>query len=295
MVGKRKAAGLKQLEEAYDKLTGKDFEQLFSKMAQAVWGDDFEQVKAHGAQGDWGCDGHIISNETIFQGYGHEGSLNASSYLTKITKNFARATDKWPKMKKWVFVHHADGGLPPNCIAKLAELRDENPNLEIVHWPKEMVKKELGEKLSHTGLDDIFGFAPEFQLDLKAEDLKPIFKKLREAANNVSYDPDNTLPDPQKIKLNKFSQIASMNIGISLRFHKIVQDYVLNLPPIVSSKIRNGFVDKYTELKAYGHSSDDILTQLRNYSLSDGTETGSVAALAVVSYYFQSCNIFENE
>ena len=48
---------------------------------------------------------------------------------------FTDALPHWPDyFDTWVFVHNAQGGLPPEVIAKLLELEGSHAPIRVTHW-----------------------------------------------------------------------------------------------------------------------------------------------------------------
>jgi hypothetical protein len=64
--------------------------------------------------------------------------------------------------------------------------------------------------------------------------------------------------------------------------------------PTSASKIQESLISQYASFKDLGHTSDEILSKLLKFVGDDGTPTITAAAYVIITYYFDSCDIFEN-
>jgi hypothetical protein len=171
-----------------DKL-GQEFEDFFSKLGIILWGDDFELWKPQGRFGDFKCDGYLISKKTVFQCYAPK-HLEQSKADTKIIASFDGAKSAFGKrMSKWCFVHNSREGLHPTSNMLLAELRDQNPDIEIKSWGPDGIINEA--RANPAVLENLFPeVLKDSQLDRATEDALMAFAELIRDRRNSEFEQD---------------------------------------------------------------------------------------------------------
>jgi hypothetical protein len=102
-------------------------------------------------------------------------------------------------------------------------------------------------------------------------------------------------PDPRKLQFNALSSEARFNIQRARNGVAIVDRYIKGLSmPISASKIQDSLISRYASLKDLGHTPDEVLSKLLKFVGDDGTPMITAAAYVIITYYFDSCDIFEN-
>ena len=65
--------------------------------------------------------------------------------------------------------------------------------------------------------------------------------------------------------------------------------------PYSSESLAKSFQNRYQELKDSGDSADTIFRRMQEYvGFFDGSASKQVASMAVLAYFFERCDIFEN-
>ena len=145
-------------EIAFLKAKGDAFQTLFEQVMGKAYPADFIPCRPWGKAGDHKNDGYLKSERTLFQVYA-PNEMKAAEAVAKIEKDFKGALPHWKKFyDKWVFVHNAHDGLPPQIVAKLLELGKEH-SIEVSHWSLEELRQRLL-RIPLDGLQSLFGFAP---------------------------------------------------------------------------------------------------------------------------------------
>lgn len=274
-----------------------EFEAWFAEMAQAVFGTDFELIKAGGKRGDKKSDGRRISTETIFQCYAPESpSTFASNAPAKIKDSFPEVTQIWPEMKEWVFLHNNPGGITTATSDTLEDLRKEHPEIEIRTATRRFLKDNLHDKLSLQQLAHIY---PEGRLDVenvKMEDVRPLLRKIiQECGQKFGDEQFGEIPHPDKIEHNKLSPSSKGDLRRALAHIDVVRRYLDSLSnPQNASIVQLGLQDRYKNLVDLGYDSDEVLGFLIESIKTDPSSNQHSAALVIVAYFFDSCDIFEN-
>jgi hypothetical protein len=108
--------------------------------------------------------------------------------------------------------------------------------------------------------------------------------------NNKDY---KVIPIQEKIKKNRLSEDINKLISIGMLQAKTVKDYLNRNPDVnFSSRLRLGFISKYNELKMDGLEGDVLFYELLAFSSGNST-SGKPAGLAVLTYFFELCDVFE--
>lgn len=273
------------------------FEDWFTEMAQAVFGLDFELIKAGGTHGDKKSDGRRISSETVFQCYGPEStSTFAKNASKKIENSFPEVVEFWPELREWVFVHNNAGGIPTSASDALEKLRKEYPKIKIRTATRRFLKDELHDKLTLQQLADIYPEAKIEVENVKMEDVRPLLRRIiRERADHLGEDNFGSIPRPDKIDHNGLSESSKRDILRALGHIDVVRRYLDSLSnPQNASIIQEALQERYVDLVDLGYSPDEVLGMLIGFVKIDPTADQHAAALVIVAYFFDSCDIFEN-
>ncbi len=274
---------------------GKAFEDLFSRIMGHAFPGDFQPVRPYGKRGDLKCDGYRQSNKTVFQCYGPR-TLKLDQMLAKMDEDFNGAVEHWgSRMERWSFVHNEDEGLPADATQKMVDLGQATPQVSLgqMGYP-ELFNIVMG--LAVTPLEDLFGSVPAqrtmAQLDYEA--LRPVVTLIHK------LDPDDnpplSAPSPSKLKANDLSDDAAELLRQGRRRESLVERFFNDWPdPNLGEEIAQAFRERYKALKLDGLSPDQIFTELQSFAGGmEGTPAHQAAVLAVLSYFFERCDIFED-
>lgn len=286
--------GLK-FENAFLRSTGKAFETFFSRIMAHAYPGNFTPVAPYGSKGDLKCDGFRKSDGTVYQCYAPE-VLRLAPTLTKIDQDFAGAVAHWGgKMKRWEFVHNEAKGLPAEVVQKLVDLQTANPAIEIAQFGEASLRVVVMDLSVHQ-LEDLFGAVPSQRtlekLDFAA--LKPVITAIKTAQPDA--EPPLAAPSPDKLKFNALSMDAAGLLRQGRLRERLVQSFFDAWPdPSLGEDIAEGFRQRYAALRKVGLASDQIFGELQAFAGGmDGDPTHQGAVLAVMSYFFERCDIFED-
>ncbi len=286
---------MKDFKIAFLAKKGIAFQDWFVDLAGHAFGSDFEAVKPYGNQGDWKCDGRRVSTGTIFQCYAPE-SVKDQNTIAKIDTDLAGAFKKWPDfIKIWVFVHNDPHGVSPAVAAHLDQKRRDYPNLEIEIWSKPDLVR-LFDMMPRAAKQLMFGVAPTLRTVqlITLSDLEPVISALK----SQEPDPNEDLPPPpsaQKLEKNSLSDDACEFLRIGRRKVRLVETYFSrNVHVELGEKIAEAFRRRYAELRSSERPSDEIFFHLQEYAGVTGEPKRQVAAMAVMAYFFDRCDIFED-
>lgn len=286
--------GLK-FENAFLRQKGKAFEVFFARVMAHGFSGDFVPVRPYGPKGDLKCDGFRPSDGTVFQSYAPD-SLKLADLLSKIDADFDGARMHWgPRMKRWEFVHNDHRGLPAEAVRRLDELRAAHPEIEIAVFGEAEMRAVVMGLASHQ-LEDLFGVVPSQRTleRLNFANLRPVLIAIQR--RDPGAEPPLTAPSATKLQHNALSFDAAALLRQGRRREKLVQEFFDAWPePSFGEEIAEAFRTRYRALKAVGLSPDQIFGELQSFAGGmEGEPSHQGAVLAVLSYFFERCDIFED-
>ncbi|MQY30355.1 ABC-three component system protein [Nocardia aurantia] len=279
--------------------SGTLFESYVEKVL-ARFHDDFVNPAPTGRFGDGGCDGLAEAGTIAYACYGQRPGRDAERELAKkIGKDFARALDQWPSFHTWRFVTNAPIG--PRASAVIIDLQQAHgpasPRpLTIRRFDTDKLWLDIVAGLGATVLDELFPGAPGIA-NIELADLIPLLDSLGTASATVS-SVHPVLPVPaSKMDFNALPEAsrAEFNYGRRLAT-RIDRWYEDASDPGLYDAHGDRFRALYSEARAVTSNPAEILERLYvaiagpNVRM-DGTRAN--AAFSVVSYFFDSCHIFE--
>lgn len=274
---------------------GQAFEDWFCRLAEYALGSDFERIRPYGAEGDRKADGRSLSDRAIYQCYApHNMQLNR--LRAKVATDFVGALDHWQNwIRRWVFVHNDSRGLPAAVLEDLDTFRVRHPSVKIEVWTEQQLLI-LFERLDDAGLESLFGVAPgsRERAQVATEDIVGVVQPLERPTPAPGTDPIRA-PSVDKIAKNALSDYVRILLDAGRRKDHVVQRYFDSHPhPDTGERVVEGFRRRYRSLRDAGNSPDAIFFGLQKYVGLGGEPTRQVASLAVLSYLFDRCDIFED-
>lgn len=274
---------------------GQAFEDMFSKIMGHAFPSDFQTVRPYGNRGDLKCDGYRASDKTVFQCYAPR-STKLDPMKAKVDADFNGAVSHWGKrMERWMFVHNDDAGLPADVIQQLIDLGSSNPKVTL----GQVSYAELFDivmSLTQPQLVDLFGPAPTQTTLARLEfvQLQPVITSIQRM--EPDDNPPLTAPSSAKLQANDLSDAAAGLLRQGRRKEQLVERFLNQYPdPGFGEEIAQGFRDHYQALRDDRLEPDKIFAELQQFA---GGMTGppehQAAVLAVMSYFFERCDIFED-
>ena len=281
-------------------LDGDAFENEFQAIAKALWKTDFSPTIPMGRRGDLKCDGFRQSTGAVYQCYGPRyGQVSVGDALEKIEEDFRGAKDHWgDKLHEWRFVVNV--------------YRDKAPS-EVVRKIQDLAK-DLGVQGGLLNRSDILDLIKE----LPAAERAVLYGRAPRAADmaRITYDnlgralasirralqaDDLTVPIPvsadvdAKVAFNGLSTATKNFLSIGQTGVPKVEAYLGAQPdPEESERMAQGFKARYAECRADGLEPDDIFREMVIFAGgASGEAERDTAALAIVTRFFVTCQIFE--
>lgn len=281
---------------------GDAFQDLFSVVMGNLHGDDFVRVRAFGKLGDKGCDGYLQSKGQLFQCYGGlNGETNKVATLTKkIQADFETAKVKLGAiMKEWHMVVNLVDGIPVAALETLEELKAANPRIKIGYIGKEGFEERVF-SLSIERIASLLGPAAT-PADVKNLDVATLRKLVDDLALSAAPPLDGIdlmLVPVGKLSHNALSPHWQMFVRSGWANAPIVASYFARHPnPLKGDQVGALLNEKYRSLKTQNLFPDTIMTALLEMVTGVGSVSPQnlVAAQALLTHFFETCDIFERE
>ncbi len=281
---------------------GDSFQEFFSVVMGHIHGSDFVRVRAYGKLGDKGCDGYLQSNGQLFQCYGAlNGETNkVATLIKKMKEDFTTAKTKLGGiMKEWHMVLNLVEGVPVEAIETLEALRFANPSIKIGLIGKEGIEERvLG--LSGERIASLLGPSAT-PIEAKTLDVAVLRKLVDDLALSPAPPPDSVdlaLVPVSKLTHNGLPMHWQMFVRSGWANAPIVESYFARHPdPLKGDQVGTLFIQRYQSLKAQNLMPGNIMTALLELvtGLGPVPPQNQVAAQALLTHFFESCDIFERE
>lgn len=273
---------------------GDAFQTFFERLMGLAYPGDFMPCRPWGQQGDQKNDGFLASERTLYQVYA-PNELTATRTVQKIQSDFAGAITHWDvHLDKWVFVHNADAGLSPNVQRTLLQLRADHPDKMIETWGYSELEA-LFDQLSKAQLQHWFGPAPTDQdkHQLNFEDLKVVLLSIEDYAVPVNSEIRDV--PIGKIEANALSEAVVHLLKAGMSKAPLVDRFFQQWhDPQIGERVAEHFREKYQKLRG-NLPPDLIFSELQKWAIGHAEPTPKlqIAVLAILAYYFESCDIYE--
>ena len=280
---------------------GDAFETLFQDIGKALWSTAFNPTIPMGSRGDLKCDGWRSDVGHVYQCYGPRyGQANVSDALKKVDEDFRGAKDHWKGLlKKWWFVVGLYRDKVPSEIARLmAQLTNElNVPSDILHRGDIV---DLARGIEAGLRAKMFGGRAPGSGDMnRRATYENIGRALAFIRSDIARSPLEPVPLPTatdaKVAFNLLPESVRHFFGISAAAAKRVEKYIEDrADPDEGARMAAGFTARYQQLRSEGAEPAECFKQLLIFA---GGATGDpdreVAALAIVTHFFSTCQIFD--
>lgn len=148
---------------------------------------------------------------------------------------------------------------------------------QIKHEHEQWVERQLAQRLPNITFDEL-AVVTKYLLS------EPLY--------GVDY---SLVPPGEKIRKNNLSTNVGNLITMGLIQSNLVKKYLNDsVTDDFSEKLRSGFVKKYLELREAGYKGDSLFYELYDFaSGSSPDDNYRAAGLAVLTYFFEICEVFE--
>lgn len=285
---------------------GQQFEDFFISL-MSIYNTNFKPVKAYGRLGDRKNDGFDKTTGTFYQVFAPE-DLNREGTIKdgvrKLKEDFEGLYEKWNNIcpiKKYYFVaNDRYDGVPVPIHDMAIELSKQSSYSHIdidILGARDLEK--IFNSLDIFEKQDIVGFIPEQSMPMVEYDaLNETVKFLLNIECDINYLENLIVPDfDEKISFNGLSQGVKSQLTIGSYQEGILREYFNNTPG-VKEILQKKFHMMYEESKNNIKNTKENFADCRFYYILEkscvkNTIPIQTSVLVLMSYYFSSCDIFE--
>lgn len=285
-----------QYELKFRSITGEAFQDFFADVMELRYPGDFQRTRPWGNTGDRKNDGYLKSKRQLFQVYGSK-ALELQKTLKKINTDFLEAKPYWKlHFDMWIFVHKdVESAIASDVLKLLLELERKH-SIKMSQWDKAELRRIVF-ALSDTDIAKLLGPPVSAQniQNVGVKDLQPVLARI--AKQNMLAEKEIKPVPAGKLAANLLSDNVAMLLRAGMGKSDLVKRcFEQHSDPTIGDRIAASFRTKYDELKAEGLAPDNIFQELTVFTTGSpfgGTPDHQAAALSVLAYLFESCDIFE--
>ena len=285
-----------KFENEFLRSKGEAFQSFFERLMGFAHKGDFMACSPWGREGDRKNDGYLRSKRQLFQVYA-PSVMTATKAKAKIAEDFAGAKQHWEKyFDSWVFVHNCDGGLPPHVLQLLLDLGQANPEIRIESWTFAellVIFRELSDADKASLLE--YSFNEDARKNLGFQDIQIVIENIAAKPAPGMTDEVKAVP-AGKIEANALSEAVATLIKEGMIKSSLVHDFFSQWhDEALGERLAVEFQKKYKNLRQDIHNPNLIFSELQSWIGGEqrGTAEHEWAILAVMTYYFERCDIFE--
>jgi hypothetical protein len=282
----------------FHELNEDEFETFFQDLMVARY-DDFVDVRTAGNLGDMGSDGFSLYCGKLYACYGPQ-VFDESNVKKKFEGDLEKAKIKRKgQFDKFVFVHNDLRGVHPKVSALVALAAKQNAAIKFEIFGFRKFRDEVM-KLDRSQVEDLLGMELPVQdvtYRIGLEELDPLLEHLGE--NRVRPDSSLSVEAPSELKLdyNNFNDDTREEILRFLHLGTIIDEYYASRIDVTErDEVASGFRQEYERLRQESSDPEMIVWRLEDYILGNASVPPRQrnAAKAVITYFFQTCDIFDN-
>jgi hypothetical protein len=270
------------------------FQGFFHDLMGRAYPGDFIPTRPWGSLGDRKNDGYLKSQRQLFQVYA-PSVYKAATLLRKMEEDWEGAVDYWEEyFGRWTFVHNDIEGLGPEVAKHILEFDQRVPEISCSAWGKDKLR-EIALSLTNQNLTDLFGPALFANARVTIPQVQALLAHLRMATPPSSAEVRPVPPD--KVALNKLSPSTEALLGVGMRWSPEVEKFFQGqvLAPGTRDATAAHFRERYEALRREGWDGDLLFAQLFGDLLDGSRDTQlETSALAVLAYFFEGCDIYED-
>lgn len=278
-------------------LHGNAFEAFFHDL-MALCSPGFVDVRTHGNLGDLASDGLDLHDGKLYACYAPE-TVDVSATIRKFVSDLAGAIKKRSgEFTTFVFVHNDVRGVHPEISAALAEARTAHPGISFEVMGMRHFRDLLGKQDSQDVealLKSPLPLQHAVSVGLQEmEELLADLASLRVA--DVSPPPVETV-SVHKLRYSELTEESQAELRDGMRHSAMISDYYQRRIDITErDDVAARFHAEYLSAVGAGLEPEGVLLRLREFLAGNRLPSGPSyrAQAAVLAYFFESCDIFEN-
>lgn len=278
-------------------LTENAFEDFFHNLMSARY-PDYVDVRTHGKLGDMSADGVGLHSRKLYASYA-PATHNVSAIEKKFFSDLEGAKSKrGGDFDTFVFVHNDMRGAHPEISRLLAKAAEEHAPLRFEHMGLRRLWQECLQ-LSLSQMEDLLGCEIPIRqtaYGIGLADLEPLLERLKQQA--AMADPFAPLPkvSEQKLGYNQLSGDIREDLTKGMMYTHLVHEYYEGKMKVLErDEVAAGFSAYYRQARENWNDPEDIFFELQKYVIGNMLQPAKThrAALVILAYFFERCDIFE--
>jgi hypothetical protein len=278
-------------------LHGNAFEAFFHDvMALCVPG--FVDVRTHGNLGDLASDGLDLNDGKLYACYAPE-TVDADATVQKFKSDLKGAIKKRSgQFEVFVFVHNDVRGVHPEISAALAESRTAHPDLTFETMGMRHFRDLLGKQDSQDVEAVLKSQLPmQHAVAVGLQEMEELLADLASLRISDVSPPSIESVSIHKLRYSELTDESQAELRDGLRHSNMISDYYQRRIDITErDDVAARFHAEYLEAVEAGLQPEDVLLRLRQFLAGNRMPSAPSyrAQTAILAYFFESCDIFEN-
>lgn len=274
------------------------FENFFHEL-MCVKYDDFLNVRTAGSLGDLGSDGLRLHERKLYACYGPQ-VFDSGKVVDKFNSDLDKALRKRSgQFNTFVFVHNDLRGVHPVLSKEISAAAAKHARLKFAAFGFTKFRDELVQ-LARTQVEDILGVELPIQdlaYKLPLEEVMPLLDHLASIRQTVAIGDPIPLPSRDKLDFAQFTPDTREELRREFYLATEVENYYESgINPNERDEVALAFHQEYLRLQSEHDDPDEVIYHLEQYVLGNAASRIFLrrGALAVIGFFFQACDIFEN-
>ncbi|MEP7739517.1 ABC-three component system protein [Nocardioides sp. 31GB23] len=278
-------------------LTGASFQDFFHDVMTCC-DPTFVDVRTHGNLGDLASDGLSLHGRKLYACYAPEAP-DATRTISKFNGDLAGALEKRSgQFDTFVFVHNDTRGTHPEVSAALAGARHAHDGIHFEVMGARHLRDIIG-RLRRDQVETLLGSQLPLQhtVTVGLAEMEELLAEL-----SVAGIPLYEVTPVEAVSINKlqFSELtpdSRAEMRDAMRHSPVIDDYYARRIDVNErDEVAARFNREYRDAVDSDVEPEDTLLRLREFLAGSRVQSGPWyrAQTAVLAYFFQRCDIFEN-
>ncbi|SEE70655.1 ABC-three component system protein [Ruania alba] len=278
-------------------LTGDAFQDFFQDLMTCS-DPSFVDVRTHGNLGDLSSDGLSLHDRRLYACYAPE-TPDASKTVSKFNGDLAGAlTKRAGQFDTFVFVHNDTRGTHPEVSAALAGARDAHDGIHFEVMGARRLRDIIG-RLSRDQVETLLGSQIPLQhtVTVGLVEMEELLAELSVASIMLDQAVPVEAVSIDKLQFSALTPDSQAELRNAMRHSPMIDDYYARRIDVNErDEVAARFNLEYRDAASSDVEPEDTLLRLREFLAGSRVQSGPLyrAQTAVLAYFFQRCDIFEN-
>lgn len=278
-------------------LHGNAFQDFFQDM-MTLCVPGFVDVRTHGNLGDRASDGLDLHDARLYACYAPE-TVDPVATIRKFRSDLAGAVKKRSgQFTTFVFVHNDVRGLHPELSVELAKARSAYPSISFEVMGFRHFRDMLGQQNSQDVEAVLKTQLPmQHTIAVGLQEMEELLADLAtKRISDAAQVPIETV-SAHKLLYSDLTRDTQAELRNGMRYSAMISDYYQRRIDITErDEVAARFHTEYLDAVGNGLDPEDVLLRMREFLAGNRASTAPRyrAQTAVLAYFFESCDIFEN-